>query len=63
MAEDGDMPSSSGVVASRTGTKVPSIGPLRASLIGKGLIYAPKHGQIAYTVPGMAAFVHRHRDD
>ncbi len=63
MAEDDDMPSSSGVVASRMGTKVTSIGPHRASLIGKGLIYAPEHGQIAYTVPGMAAFVHRHRDD
>ena len=26
-------------------------------------LYAPEHGQIAYTVPGMAAFVGRHRDD
>lgn len=63
MAEDDDDPSSTGVVAARMGTKVTSIGPHRASLIGKGLIYAPEHGQISYTVPGMAAFVHRHRDD
>lgn len=63
MAEDDDQPSSSGVVAARMGTKVTSIGPHRANLISKGLIYAPEHGQVAYTVPGMAAYVHRHRDD
>ena len=63
MAEDNDQPSSSGVVADRMGMKATSIGPHRASLINKGLIYAPEHGQVAYTVPGMAAYVHRHRDD
>lgn len=63
MAEDNDQPSSSGVVADRMNMKATSIGPHRASLINKGLIYAPEHGQVAYTVPGMAAYVHRHRDD
>lgn len=28
-------------------------------LIKKGLIYSPEHGQIAYTVPGMADFIAR----
>jgi len=36
-----------------------ALGPARASLISKGLIYAPEHGQIAYTVPGMAQFITR----
>jgi hypothetical protein len=45
------------------GSNVTSVGPHRASLISKGLIYAPEHGQVAYTVPGMATYVHRHRDD
>ena len=63
MADDGDGPSSSGDVASRMTIKQNSLGPYRANLISKGLVWAPKHGQIAYTVPGMAAFVQRHRDD
>jgi len=32
-------------------------------LISKGLVYAPEHGQIAYTVPGMAAYIDRHHED
>lgn len=63
MADDGDGPSSSGDVASRMTIKQNSLGPYRANLISKGLVWAPEHGQIAYTVPGMAAFVQRHRDD
>lgn len=62
MAEDDDQPSLTGLVAGRMGTKPSSIGPNRASLIAKGLIYAPEHGHVAYTVPGMAAYVHRHRE-
>ncbi|MDR1431809.1 MAG: AAA family ATPase [Propionibacteriaceae bacterium] len=31
----------------------------RASLIGKGIVYSPGRGQVAFTVPGMAAFVNR----
>lgn len=63
MADDGDGPSSSGDVASRMTIKQNSLGPHRANLISKGLVWAPEHGQIADTVPGMAAFVQRHRDD
>lgn len=43
--------------------KITSIGPYRAKLISKGLVYAPGHGPLAYTVPGMDGFVRRHRDD
>ncbi|HET7397356.1 MAG TPA: ATP-binding protein [Intrasporangium sp.] len=59
MAVDGAGPSSSGEVAARLGKSHTSLGPVRAKLIGKGLVYAPEHGQIAYTVPGMAAFITR----
>jgi hypothetical protein len=59
MAVDGDDGSSSGEVAARLSRKPTSLGPTRASLIAKGLVYAPEHGVIAFTVPGMAAFIER----
>lgn len=59
MAADGDKGSSSGEVANRLGRRTRSLGPARASLISKGLIYAPDHGEIAFTVPGMADFILR----
>lgn len=34
-------------------------GPLRAGLIRKGIVYSPEHGRIAFTVPGMSAFIAR----
>ncbi|MEV8214093.1 ATP-binding protein [Leifsonia sp. NPDC077715] len=59
MAEDGDEGSQSGDVASRMARSVTSLGPTRAKLISKGLIYAPEYGVVAFTVPGMAAFIRR----
>lgn len=59
MAPDGDSGSASGEVAARMSRTLASLGPTRASLISKGLIYAPEHGVIAFTVPGMAAFIER----
>ncbi len=59
MAADGDGPSASGDVAHRLGRRLNAIGPVRAELIGKGLVYSPEHGQLAFTVPGMAAFIAR----
>ena len=29
----------------------------------KGLAFAPEHGQIAHTIPGMAGYVSRHHED
>lgn len=63
MAEDGDGPSAVGDIARRLGMKPTSLGPYRAGLISKGLVYPPEHGMIAYTVPGMDGFVDRHRED
>lgn len=59
MAADGDGPSESGTVAKRLGKAMSSLGPARANLIAKGLVWAPKHGQIAFSVPGMSAFIDR----
>jgi hypothetical protein len=63
MAVDGDAGSASGVVAARMGRRVGSLGPARAGLMAKGLIYAPTHGIVAFTVPGMADFVLRQPQD
>jgi hypothetical protein len=63
MSEDHDAPSLTSDVARRMGLKITSLGPYRANLMAKGLVYSPEHGAIAYTVPGMAAYVHRHRED
>jgi hypothetical protein len=38
-----------------------SLSPLRDQLINKHLLYAPDRGSIAFTVPGMAAYVRRQR--
>jgi hypothetical protein len=59
LAADGDEGGSSSEVARRMGRPPTSFGPARASLIAKGLVYAPEHGAIAFTVPGMAAFIQR----
>jgi hypothetical protein len=59
MAADGDAGSSSGDVATRLGRSVNSFGPVRAKLISKGLIFAPEHGIVAFTAPGMADFIQR----
>ncbi|MDF0532272.1 ATP-binding protein [Tsukamurella sp. 8F] len=62
MADDGDGPSASGDVAARLHRTVQQLGPARANLIAKGLLYAPDYGQIAFTVPGMADFIKRQID-
>jgi hypothetical protein len=63
MAADGEGSSVTRDVAARMGMSINAIGPARSKLIGKGLVYAPAHGRIAYTVPGMAAFITRQPDD
>jgi len=63
MAEDDDEDSRTPVVAARLGRTMSNLGPIRAGLVGKGLIYAPEYGRLAFTVPGMAAFIRRQIDD
>ena len=59
MSEDGDRGTLSRDLATRLGRNVQSIGPSRANLISKGLVYASDHGVVSFTVPGMAAFIAR----
>lgn len=59
MALDGDGPSVVSDVASRLDTSVRGLGPTRARLIDKGIIYSPSHGLVQFTVPGMATFIKR----
>jgi type II secretory pathway predicted ATPase ExeA len=63
MAADGDAPSQSGEVARRLEKQPTQLGPVRAKLIAKGLVFAPEHGSIAFTVPGMADFIARQATD
>ena len=39
--------------------KVASLGPVRAKLIKKGMIYSPAYGDIAFTVPLFDEFMVR----
>lgn len=63
MADDDDESSATASVARRLGLKPSSLGPSRAGLLSKGLVYSPEHGRIAYSVPGMARYVKRHHLD
>jgi hypothetical protein len=51
MARLGSGPHRSGDVASELEVAVESIAPVRSSLIKKGMIYSPAHGDTAFTVP------------
>ena len=62
MAVDGSDSSRTPDIAERMGRTQSNLGPIRAGLIGKGLIYAPEYGQVAFTVPGMAGFIARQID-
>jgi len=49
----------SGDIADALGVKINSVGPVRASLIQKGMIYSPAHGDVAFTVPLFNEFMLR----
>jgi hypothetical protein len=59
MAVDGDGGSSTGEVSARLGRTHNSLGPTRARLLAKRLVYTPERGEIAFTVSGMADFIRR----
>jgi hypothetical protein len=59
MADLGEGPYSSTAVADHLGRKPSSFGPVRASLVAKGMIYTPGYGQTAFTVPLFDAFMRR----
>lgn len=45
--------------ARRLGIMIGSMGPVRAKLIRKGMIYSPAHGDLAFTVPLFDEFMIR----
>lgn len=59
MAELGAGPYRTGDVADKLGVKINTLGPLRASLIKKGMVYSPSHGDMAFTVPLFDEFMRR----
>lgn len=59
MAGIGPGPHRSGDVADALGVKVSSVAPTRNSLIAKGMLYSPAHGDTAFTVPLFDAFMRR----
>lgn len=59
MAELGAGPHRSGDIADALGAKVQTVAPTRNSLIRKGMLYSPAHGDTAFTVPLFDAFMRR----
>jgi len=59
LAELGAEPQRSGDVAAVLGVKVQTVAPLRDSLMKKGMIYSPTHGDTAFTVPLFDTFMKR----
>ncbi|MHB8584843.1 MAG: AAA family ATPase [Thermoplasmatota archaeon] len=59
MAHLGPGPHKLGDVAHAFGLSTTSVGPHRANLIHKGMVYSPEHGQIAFTVPLFDQFLKR----
>ena len=59
MAELGPGPHRSGDVAELLDKKVTTVAPTRSSLIAKGMIYGPSHGDTAFTVPLFDGFMKR----
>lgn len=59
MAELGPGPHRSGDIAACFPAKVSSLAPTRSSLIRKGMVWSPNHGDTAFTVPMFDAFMKR----
>jgi hypothetical protein len=60
MARLGAGPYRSSDVAEVLGEKLTTLGPRRAKIISKGMIYSPAHGDIAFTVPMFDEYLKRH---
>jgi len=59
MADLGPGPHRSGDIAEKLERRVNSLGPTRAGLIAKGMIWSPTHGDTAFTVPLFNEFMQR----
>lgn len=59
MAELGGGPHRSGDIAACLKAKSTSLAPVRSSLINKGMVWSPNHGDTAFTVPMFDQFMKR----
>lgn len=59
MAELGEGPHRSGDIAASLNAKSTSLAPVRSSLINKGMVWSPNHGDTAFTVPMFDQFMKR----
>lgn len=59
MAELGPGPHRSGDIAAQLDKEVSALAPARSSLIKKGMVWSPSHGDTAFTVPMFDAFMQR----
>jgi hypothetical protein len=59
MAELGPGPHRSGDIANLLDKKVSTVAPMRNTLISKGMVYSPAHGDTAFTVPLFDGFMKR----
>jgi hypothetical protein len=59
MAELGAGAQRTSDIADMLNKKVTSLGPMRAKLIQKGMVYSPSHGDLAFTVPLFDDFILR----
>jgi hypothetical protein len=63
MAELGAGPHRSGDIAAVLGRQVNSLGPTRGQLISKGMVWSPRHGETAFSVPLFDQFMLRTMED
>jgi hypothetical protein len=61
MAQLGPGPHRSGDVAAELRVTVESVAPVKSSLIKKGMIFSPAHGDTAFTVPLFDEYLKRVR--
>lgn len=62
MATLGQGPYKSSDVATKLGKQLQSIGPVRATLISKGFVFSPQHGEVDFTVPLYDEYIARNFD-
>ncbi|GAA0991399.1 ATP-binding protein [Subtercola frigoramans] len=63
MSADEESGSRTAVIAERLRVPTSALSTARQSLLEKGVVYSPERGRIAFTVPGMAAFIRRQHAD
>jgi hypothetical protein len=61
MSEHGDGPYAMADIAKAMDRTQQSLGPVRAGIIAKGMIYSTDHGYLDFTVPLFAAFMRRQK--